>query len=116
MSNHIVSEHAKRRMRQRGIPSEIASVLLEHHDVSLHAGDACETVRLSAGACAGLLAQGVPPTVVERASRVAMVCSVRSGTVVTVLRPKRGRDGSRYRRQRPTRKRPPVLSIHAAWR
>jgi len=100
-----LSRHASRRMRQRGIPREVAEILFNHSDRSVHAGDECETIWLSGDACQELLSEGASPAFVECACRVAAIYSQRSGMAVTFLRPRRGVSGARFRRQWFTRKR-----------
>lgn len=95
-----LTSHAVSRCAVRSISLGVASLLLRHGDVSLHAGDGCETLCLSRHAASMLLAEGMAPDIVARARRVAAVLGKKG--VVTLLRPQ-GRAGRRYRRQYPTR-------------
>lgn len=94
------SRHALARCAARGIPPHVASLLLQHGDLALHAGEGCESLRLGRDAAAMLLAEGADPDAVARARRLAAVIGRRG--VVTILRP-RGQRGRRYSRQFPTR-------------
>jgi hypothetical protein len=78
----------------------VASLLLHHGDLALHAGEGCASVRLGRDAAAMLVAEGADPDTVARARRLAAVLGEQG--VVTILRP-RGRAGRCYRRQFPTR-------------
>lgn len=97
-----LTTHALLRCAARGIPQEIASLLLRHGDLSLHAGEGCVSVRLGRDTAAMLVAEGIDPDAVARARRLAAVLGERG--VVTILRPS-GRAGRCYRRQYPTRSR-----------
>ena len=91
-----LTRHALSRCAKRGIPPAVASLLVDHGDLALHAGEGCVSLRLGRHAAAMLLAEGADPDVVARARRLAAVLGERG--VVTILRP-RGRVGRRYRRQ-----------------
>ena len=95
-----LSQHAMARCAGRGVPWHIASLLLQHGDLALHAGEGCESLRLGRDAAAMLVAEGADPDAVARASRLAAVIGRRG--VVTILRPHGGK-GRRYSRQFPTR-------------
>jgi len=96
----FLTRHARSRCPMRGIPLRVTSLLLQHGDLALHAGEGCVSVRLGREAAAMLVAEGADPDAVARARRLAAVVSDRG--VVTILRPC-GRAGRRYRRQFPTR-------------
>jgi len=95
-----LTSHARSRCATRGIPPGVASLLLHHGDLALHAGEGCVSVRLGREAAAMLVAEGTDPDTVARACRLTAVLSDRG--VVTILRPS-GREGRRYRRQFSTR-------------
>lgn len=100
----VMSEHAFRRAQQRGAAFELIAFVWRHHDVALHAGEGCETLRISRKAISDLANSGVPRALLERARRIALVVRTDTGQIVTVLRDCVGRTGRRYRRQYPTRK------------
>ena len=97
-----LTTHARLRCATRGIPAAVASLLLQHGDMTLHAGEGCVSLRLGRDTAAMLVAEGSDPDAVARARRLAAVLGERG--VVTILRPS-GRAGRRYRRQYPTRAR-----------
>ena len=97
-----LSRHAATRIQQRGISLRVLDLVVGHADRELHAGDGCATLRLSRGAAAGLVADGVAtPDQAARAVRVAALLG-RSG-VVSALRPARSARGRAYCRQGTTR-------------
>lgn len=98
-----LTRHALRRCAQRGVAPGVASLLVEHADLALHAGNGCTSFRLGRDAAAMLVAEGVHPDAVKRARRLVALFGDRG--VVTVLRPAGGRAGRRYRRQQATRAR-----------
>jgi len=100
---HTASEHARRRSQQRGISSQVVDLVLEHYDIVLHAGDGCQTIRLSRSELAALGHSGIDRQLIDRAARVVVVMREDNGLVVTVLHDV-GTD-RRYRRQVETRKR-----------
>jgi hypothetical protein len=95
-----LTRHAHTRCSDRGLPLSVASLLIDHGDLMLHAGEGCVSLRLGRDAAAMLIAEGADPDCVARARRLAAVLGDHG--VVTVLRPQ-GRGGRRYRRQFPTR-------------
>jgi hypothetical protein len=95
-----LTKHALNRCAARGISLSVASLLLQHGDLTVHAGEGCETLRLSREAAVMLVAEGTDPDAVAQARRLAAVLGDRGA--ITLLRP-RGRAGRRYRRQYPTR-------------
>lgn len=97
-----LTRHALARCASRGIPPEVADLLVHHGDLALHAGAGCTTIRLGRDTAAMLVAEGVAPDAVARARRLAAVLGDEG--VVTVLRPQ-GRAGRCYRRQFSTRAR-----------
>ena len=98
---HVISHHADRRIRQRGIRNEALVLLLGEYDTELFAGAGCISVSLSRIAAAGLIAEGHAAPVVEAAKRLVAVVREDNRTVVTVHHGLRGR---RYRHQFETRK------------
>lgn len=93
-----MSRHAARRAMKRGIRARDIQMLFVTADTALPVGDRCEAWRLSKEAAAELIADGHPPALVERVSRISVVWSGSTGAIVTCLRPQRGRCGARYRR------------------
>jgi hypothetical protein len=41
---NVLSRHAEIRLRQRGVPHRILNLVFEYADISLNAGDGCETI------------------------------------------------------------------------
>jgi hypothetical protein len=97
-----LTQHASIRARQRGIPERLLKLVFEHADISLHAGDGCEHIRLSRYRADELVAVGLAaPDEASKAARLVAVMG-RHG-VATVVRPESGPRGRRYRRQMSTR-------------
>lgn len=97
------SMHARRRSQQRGIATQAVDLVLGHFDRVLHAGDGCQSVRLSREAMAELRVSGIDRQLLERAGRIVVVMRDDNWRIVTVMHDE-GID-CRYRRQAETRKR-----------
>lgn len=101
-NTNLLSGHARSRIQQRGIRTTVLDLVIANADVALHAGDGCETIRVSRTAVREMIESGtVDPQDGARASRIAVVLGRRG--VVTALHPSRGRRGRPYRRQGETR-------------
>ncbi len=96
-----LTRHAMMRSQQRGIRPQVIDYVVAEADIDLHAGDGCHSYRISHQKMALLLKAGAPAAKLDRAKRVVVIWSERSGEVLTVLHD-HGRCGRRYRRQRPT--------------
>jgi hypothetical protein len=90
------SNHAKRRSRQRGVRDADLVLLLFEADREVPVGDGCVAMSISRSRRRELLAEGHPPSTVDRAAGIAAVESA-DGEIVTVLRP-HGHRGRRYRK------------------
>src|SRR5262245_8927735 len=91
-----LTEHARRRTRQRGIRDVDVLLLLFGADREVPVGAGCVAISISHKRREELVAEGYPPGVIDRAARISAVESA-YGEIVTVLRPHRLR-GRRYRR------------------
>lgn len=85
----ILSHHAARRMKQRGICADFLAKILEHADIERPANDNCRLYRVTKRA-----AQKIGD---DRLARFAVIWSDDSGMVVTVARLREGRPGRAYR-------------------
>ncbi|MBW7848859.1 MAG: DUF4258 domain-containing protein [Rhodospirillales bacterium] len=97
------SKHARLRSQQRGITNEVVNLVLDHFDTVLHAGDGCQTVRLSRRGLAELRNTGTDRQVIERAARIVVVMREDNWRIVTVMHDTGAE--RHYRRQGETRKR-----------
>lgn len=93
-----LSNHAAVRTQQRGVPHHLIDALICYADFEAPVGGGCTVLRLTRDRLDD-------PDVAERlgAERerlrgLSIVWSERTGEVVTVLRPRRGSAGRRYRR------------------
>src|SRR5688500_291343 len=99
---NFTSEHGRRRLQQRGIRMTVLELVMANADVALHAGNGCETIRLSRAAAREMVeSNDVRPEDAARACRIAVLLGRRG--VVTALHHSRGRRGRRYRRQDETK-------------
>ncbi len=99
---NITSDHGRRRLQQRGIRMSVLQLVIANADVALHAGNGCESVRLSRTAAREMVeSNNARPEDAARACRIAVLLGQRG--IVTALHPSRGRRGRRYRRQDETR-------------
>lgn len=92
-----LSKHATIRCRNRGIPDRILSLVLAHADKLSPVGGGATSERISKSMAAALIADGHVPDDIGRATRLAVVVNA-DGRVITVIRPKSGGRGRRYRR------------------
>lgn len=93
-----LSNHAARRSQQRGVPPHLIDALMSYADFEAPVGGGCTVVRLTRDTLDD-------PDLVEclggerqRLSGLSIVWSERTGEIVTILRPRRGSAGRRYRR------------------
>lgn len=100
-SELTLTRHAVKRAQQRGIRPQVIDYVVAEADIDLHAGDGCRSYRISTRKVAVLMEAGAPAAGLDRANRVVVVWSERSGEVVTVMHD-HGHSGRRYRRQRQT--------------
>ncbi len=110
------SNHSRRQARKRGIRMTDLNLVLAKGDQETPVGSNCVSCAISRARQRELLAEGYPPSVVDRAAKLAVVESA-DGVIVTVLRPN-GHRGKRYRtpfgtRRATTKKR---LSRALSWR
>lgn len=90
------SRHAQKRCRQRGVRIQDARLLLEQGRREHSVRGGATSLMLGADGRDDLLAAGVPPDLVAKLGRLALVLGP-SGLVATVVVPSR-RQGRRYRR------------------
>lgn len=97
-NTNLITAHARRRIQQRGIRMTVLDLVIANADVMLHAGNGCETIRLSRAKAREMIESGdIRPEDATRACRIAVLLGRRG--LVTALHPSRGRRGRRYRRQ-----------------
>lgn len=80
-----LTHHAESRLRQRGMSPDVARLVVENHDIAVPVGRGCVALSLSRAALPGLLADGLPPGLADKARRVAVVVEDATGLVVTVM-------------------------------
>jgi hypothetical protein len=93
-----LSNHAATRVQQRGLPHHLIDALMSHADFEAPVGGGCTVLRMTrdrlsdpdVAACLGADR--------ERLRGLSIVWSDRTGEIVTILRPRRGPAGRRYRR------------------
>ena len=81
----VASAHAKQRCQQRGIASQAVDLVLKNFDTVLHAGDGCQSVRVSRKALKELRDTCADRQMLERISKIVVVMREDSMKVVTVL-------------------------------
>jgi hypothetical protein len=98
------TNHGRVRVQQRGVRTRVLEIVWAHADVALHAGNGCETFRLSRHKARDLVARGeLNSDDAGRACRIALV--VGQWGLISALHPMKGKRGRRYRRQLDTRAR-----------
>ena len=86
-----LSSHAAMRTQQRGVPHRLIDALMSYADFEAPVGGGCTVLRMTRDRLAD-------PDLADRLGGLSMVWSERTGEIVTVLRPRRGPAGRRYRR------------------
>jgi hypothetical protein len=101
--NYDLTDHAKCRAQQRGVTLDTLNFVISHSDIWLHAGEGCRSARISHKQLGELSQEGLPASLIERATNVVVVVDPVSGSIVTVLHDHGSRSGRKYRTQWPTR-------------
>jgi len=91
-----LTEHAQRRVQQRGTTNEVLSLHEFYADIDAFVGSGCISRTLSTQAYKDMIEEGVSAQAAERAKKRAVVYSA-DGSVVTVLLLRSGQ-ASHYRR------------------
>jgi len=89
------SNHARQRAGQRGVRMTELYLVIAEGDRVTPVGSNCVALAISRERRKELVAEGYPPSVVDRAARLALVESP-DGEIITVLHPN-GHRGRRYR-------------------
>lgn len=101
MGHHVASYnltlHAKVRANQRGVSDRRLLSLLVIADIAVPVGRDLHAHRVSRGALAEAIAEGLSPSDADRLSNIAVV-EADNGAIVTVA-PVHGRKGRHYRRR-----------------
>ena len=87
----LLSGHADRRCKERGVSSALLQAIIDHADVEADAGDGCRLLRVRRQTAVAL-------RINDRLHRFAVIWSERNGRVVTVLPLHSGHSGRRYRK------------------
>jgi hypothetical protein len=95
----VLTQHAKLRMRQRGVKLEILRTLMSLSDRAVCVGRGCVALTISRDGLAELKADGVPPAILDAVRRNTVVVGD-DGSVLTVAKHFDGRKGRSYRRGR----------------
>ena len=93
MPNQDLTQHAILRAQQRGVPHHLIDTLLENADIDAPVGGSCRLLRVSRRR---LLDQSLRGEA-DRLSRLAVVWSDHTSSIVTIVHHFRGRAGRRYR-------------------
>ena len=101
-SNLNLSDHAVRRIQQRGISIETLEFVIAEADVWLHAYAGCYSVRISKKKLARLSKEGASATLIERAANVVIVIDPEDfNKIITVLHDHGTKRSRRFRTQKP---------------
>lgn len=91
------SEHAKVRANQRGVSKPQLKLVINYADIFVSVGRDLSAGRLSRQAVNDAVADGVPPSEVDRLKRLAIV-EAADGKIVTIA-VVHGKKGKHYRRR-----------------
>jgi hypothetical protein len=98
-----LTDHASQRIQQRGISRETVAFVTLNADIQLHAGEGCQSLRISRQYMTLLASNGTRAALLERSKSVVVLINLNTGEIVTVLHDWGTKCGRRYRRQWPTR-------------
>lgn len=93
-----LSNHATVRTQQRGVPHHLLDALMSYADFEAPVGGGCTVLRMSRDRIDDPDLADSLGAERERLRGLSIVWSERTGEIVTVLRPRRGAVGRRYRR------------------
>lgn len=93
-----LSTHAAMRTQQRGVPHHLIDALMSYADFEVPVGGGCTVLRMTRDRLDDPDLTDRLGAERERLRGLSIVWSDRTGEIVTVLRPRRGRAGRRYRR------------------
>lgn len=94
----IISEHARIRSQQRGIPVCVIELILREHDATMPRGRGCRAIYVTRRTLNQLCREGLSPQLVDKTDGVMLVIYEREKVVVTVFH-ERGYAGRNYRRE-----------------
>jgi hypothetical protein len=93
-----LSTHAAMRAQQRGLPHHLIEALMNYADFEAPVGGGCTVLRMTRDRLEDPDLADRLGAERERLRGLSIVWSERTGEIVTVLRPRRGPVGRRYRR------------------
>jgi hypothetical protein len=93
-----LSTHAAMRTQQRGVPHRLIDALMNYADFEAPVGGGCTVLGMTRDHLDDADLADRLGAERERLRGLSIVWSERTGEIVTVLRPRRGRAGRRYRR------------------
>lgn len=99
MSLLALTQHARARASQRGLPHAVIDALLAYADVEVPVGGGCTCLRCSREALRAAEIRSLIGPVADRLQDLRAIVADDDGQVVTVFRDRGGRAGRRYRRR-----------------
>jgi hypothetical protein len=94
---YALTEHATLRTQQRGVPHRLIDALMIYADFEASVGGGCTVLRMTRDRLNDPDLAQCLGSELERLRGLSVVWSERTGEIVTVLRPRRGPAGRRYR-------------------
>ena len=95
---YALTHHAAVRTQQRGVPHHLIDALMGYADFEAPVGGGCTVLRMTRERLEDPDRADSLGAERERLRGLSIVWSDRTGEIVTVLRPRRGSAGRRYRR------------------
>lgn len=93
-----LSNHAAIRTQQRGVPHQLIDALMSYADFEAPVGGGCTVLRMTRDRLDDPDLADCLGAARDRLRGLSIVWSERTGEIVTVLHPRRGPTGRRYRR------------------
>ena len=96
--NYALTHHAAIRAQQRGLPRHLISTFMENADFEAPIGSGCTVIRMTDKRFQDTELAVTLGSDRERLRGISIIWSERTSEIVTVIRPRRGPAGRRYRR------------------
>ena len=92
-----VTDHAVKRMAQRGVRPSTVQTVIQFGDGQIPVGDGCVSISVSRETACDLAKEGeISPTMVDRMANLVVVVANDNDAVVTVVRPKNRKAARSY--------------------
>ena len=94
---NIRTDHAKKRMAQRGVQADAVEAIIHFGDRCIFVGNGCSSVSMTRTMASDLTKAGeISPAIADRVANLAVVVANDNDTIITVVRPKNRKAARSY--------------------